>query len=266
MSSGPLSESGERRLPTLLPYPFRLHTTNAITAMTNRYFNKASSLITNRRTASRANLHATFHQATLAEDAARNHADARHHDKILAPGKSFLRGSLSGILERMKIYFAGPDIFRADVEQWAEAVRAACARHGHEALIPLDHRHVTATDIFRANLELLEAADALVCNLNPFRGTEPDSGTCVEVGYALARGKRVVGYLDDDTPLRERLAQAGHAALTHDGTRLRDGSGYAVEDFGYPVNLMLAVPLALVRGDVEAGIAAIRHGVETRTA
>ena len=55
----------------------------------------------------------------------------------------------------------------------------------------------TAEGIYRANIGLIAEADALLANLNPFRGTEPDSGTVFEIGYAIALGKRVVGYLED---------------------------------------------------------------------
>ena len=55
----------------------------------------------------------------------------------------------------------------------------------------------TAEGIYRANIGLIAEADALLANLNPFRGSEPDSGTVFEIGYAIALGKRVVGYLED---------------------------------------------------------------------
>lgn len=143
----------------------------------------------------------------------------------------------------MKIYIAGPDVFRPDVARWADQVRALCREHGHEALIPLDAGKATAEGIFRNNLDLIGEADAVVANLNPFRGAEPDSGTCVEVGYALALGKRVIGYLDSLEPMRSRLQAVGPDG---DG-RYRDSAGWVVEDFNLPLNLMLAVPVRLVQ-------------------
>src|SRR5574343_1188559 len=95
----------------------------------------------------------------------------------------------------MKIYLAGPDVFRQDAGVWADEARRLCAQAGHVALIPLDGVETTALGIYLANIELIRSADAVVANLKPFRGAEPDSGTCVEVGFALALGKRVVGYL-----------------------------------------------------------------------
>lgn len=157
---------------------------------------------------------------------------------------------------RVKLYLAGPDVFRPDAKVWAGRVRELFWAAGHEALIPLDDDiPATAAAIYHKNLECLAAADAVLANLNPFRGAEPDSGTCVEIGYALALGKVVIGYADDLRPLRERLRANGPEA---DG-RYRDAAGNAVEDFGLPLNLMLAVPLPLVQGGVAEALQALQQ-------
>lgn len=148
----------------------------------------------------------------------------------------------------MKLYLAGPDVFRPDAAEWAATARETCRRAGHEALVPLEDVARGATDIYRDNLALITAADAVIANLNPFRGAEPDSGTCVEVGYALALSKPVVGYAADLRCLRERLD------ARRDGARWVDAQGHAVEDFGLPLNLMLAVPLRLAEGDLAAAL------------
>ena len=156
---------------------------------------------------------------------------------------------------RVKLYLAGPDVFRPDAIGWAGRVRELGRAAGHEVLIPLDDEvPATAVAIYRSNLQCIAEADAVLANLNPFRGNEPDSGTCVEIGYALALGKIVIGYADDLRPLRERLRATGPGA---DG-RYRDAAGHAVEDFGLPLNLMLAVPLPLVQGGVAAALQALQ--------
>jgi nucleoside 2-deoxyribosyltransferase len=162
---------------------------------------------------------------------------------------------------RMKIYIAGPDVFRPDAPEWATRVRALCREAGHEALIPLDGGTGTAVGIYENNLRLLGEADLVLANLNPFRGAEPDSGTCVEIGYALALGKPVIGYVDDPRPLRERLQARGSAA---EG-RCRDSSGWTVEDFGLPLNLMLGVPVQIEHGGLEAALQAVQRRREACT-
>lgn len=153
----------------------------------------------------------------------------------------------------MKLYLAGPDVFRPDAPQWAEAVRVLCRQAGHEALIPFDGMRTTAVDIYHNNLQLIGEADVMLANLNPFRGAEPDSGTCVEIGYALALGKPVIGYADGLTAMRDRLHAAGPGA---DGL-WRDAAGWVVEDFGQPLNLMLSVPVKLEQGGIEAALRAV---------
>ena len=159
----------------------------------------------------------------------------------------------------MKLYLAGPDVFRPDAAASAGRARELCRAAGHEAVIPLDDEApATAAAIYRSNLQRIAAADAVLANLNPFRGDEPDSGTCVEIGYALALGKRVIGYADDLRPLRERLRADGPGA---DG-RWRDAAGHVVEDFGLPLNLMLAVPLPLVQGGLAAALQALPQSAD----
>lgn len=157
----------------------------------------------------------------------------------------------------MKLYLAGPDVFRSDAALWAESARALCLEAGHDALVPLDGVETTATGIYHANIGLIRAADAVLANLNAFRGCEPDSGTCVEVGFALALGKPVIGYLAplETTVERVRRIQGG-VGQAQDGRPL-DREGLHVEDFGLPLNLMLAVPVQVVAGGLAEALAAL---------
>lgn len=157
----------------------------------------------------------------------------------------------------MRIYLAGPDVFRPDAPAWAEQARHACAAAGHVALVPLDGIETTAAGIYRANIDLIRSADAVLANLNPFRGCEPDSGTCVEVGFALALGKPVVGYLGDGETTVERAGRLLGSSLEYREGRYFDGEGMVVEDFGLALNLMLAVPVRVVVGDLSDALGAL---------
>lgn len=157
----------------------------------------------------------------------------------------------------MKLYLAGPDVFRPDALAWAEAARMLCAAWGHEALIPLDGVETTPEGIYQANIALIRSADAVVANLNPFRGCEPDSGTCVEVGVALAWGKTVIAYLDSEEPLVERMARQSGGQLARKHGRPVDSAGWTIEDFGLPLNLMLAVPARVVIGGLAEAVQAL---------
>lgn len=158
----------------------------------------------------------------------------------------------------MLIYLAGPDVFRPDAAAWAAAAREQVAAAGHVALLPLDNEAPDAPGIYRANLEQIRRADAVLARLDPFRGAEPDSGTCFEVGFAVALGKPVVGYLADARPLAARLAEHyGQSGRKIEGSRPVDPQGLAIEDFGLPVNLMLAVSCRIVAGDLAAALASL---------
>lgn len=156
----------------------------------------------------------------------------------------------------MRLYLAGPDVFRPDARARADAARALCASRGHGALLPLDNEATTAAAIFAANVALIRSADAVIADLNPFRGSEPDSGTAWEVGFALALGKPVVGYLADIRPQAEKLLAtapgSGPSALPP-----RDPNGFLIEHFGLPVNLMLAVPCRIVAGGLAEALAVV---------
>lgn len=150
------------------------------------------------------------------------------------------------------VYLAGFDVFRPDAIAQGERLKACCAAQGWLGLYPLDNALpeglqglAAARWICEANLALIRRADAVLANLNNFRGAEPDSGTAFEVGFAVALGKPVVGYLDDGRTLREQLGG------------VRDAEGFSVEDFGLPRNLMLACTTRLVVGGVQEGLTAL---------
>src|SRR5690606_746036 len=122
------------------------------------------------------------------------------------------------------LYLAGPDVFRPDARERGAELKALCARHGFEGLFPLDQdvpAHVTdpvdqAKWIYHANIGLIERADAVLANLDFFRGPEPDSGTCFEVGYAVARGKPVFGYIPDGGTFAARIRRRHPHAIGPD--------------------------------------------------
>lgn len=151
----------------------------------------------------------------------------------------------------MKVYFAGPDVFSRSYGVFKEKVAATCAELGLEPLFPGDE--VTGTnpaEIFRDNLALIDRADVVVANLNPFRGSEPDSGTVFELGYAYARDKALWGYLAIDETTTERLERL-QGTLVRYGDKVLDRDGCKVEDFGLQLNLMLAVPVKLGIGGID---------------
>lgn len=159
-----------------------------------------------------------------------------------------------------KIYLAGPDVFFPDIAERAAQHKQACRDMGFEPLHPVDQPLLEAPAIYQSNIELLARADAVAANLNPFRGAEVDSGTAFEVGYAVALNKPVVGYLEKRTTVRAQVAAAvGPLVYNEDHGVWRDADNNLVEDFGLPVNLMLAVPCIIVVGDLTDALHALRE-------
>lgn len=157
------------------------------------------------------------------------------------------------------IYFAGPDVFRPDLETWRGNVIALCERHGVTPLLPCDGTESEPEAIRSTNLEMLGSASAVIANLRPFRGTEVDSGTAFEVGYACALQKPVVGFIEDIEPIEDRVRRLfGPLTKTESGAfALRDRDGFGVEAFCLPANLMIASGIPIVAGDENAALAAL---------
>lgn len=157
------------------------------------------------------------------------------------------------------VYLAGPGVFALDARAQGAQLVAACTRAGLRGLYPLDaaldpkaHAGPTAlaAAIARANMGLIRQSRAVIADLSPFRGPNVDDGTAFEIGYAHALGLPVFGYASTTTPMAaypERVLASGESMSTvmlDNRTTLVDAHNMTVEDFGLPVNLMIATVLA----------------------
>ena len=140
-----------------------------------------------------------------------------------------------------RLYLAGPDVFMPGAPALAAAKKALCARYGFTGLHPIDNEAPAATPgdramaIFRNNLALMDAADAIIADLTPFRGPSADPGTVFELGWMTSRGRPAFGYSLAAAGFRERTI----AALALDPGAQTDRAGAAIEDFGLVDNLMI---------------------------
>lgn len=170
-------------------------------------------------------------------------------------------------MTRLRVYLAGPDVFRPDAVEHGRRLVALCNRHGFDAVFPLDAAlpgelrdpQAIARHIYRANVEHIDACDAVIANLDFFRGAEPDSGTCFEVGYAIARGKRVIGYLPEEGTFAQRIRARSPQWAGRDDDH--DARGWQLEEFGLPLNLMLSVPCEIVVGGVGQALEALERAM-----
>jgi nucleoside 2-deoxyribosyltransferase len=153
-----------------------------------------------------------------------------------------------------RIYLAGFDVFRKDSTEYGKHLVKCCAEEGAVGLYPLDNvvpeglsAHAMAKWIADANVRMIDSCDAVLVNLNPFRGYEPDSGSIFEFGYACGVGKPVWGYFEDHRPMIEKVPAVNGF----------DNDGMAVENFNLPVNLMLATRWAGASTTFEEGLKAL---------
>lgn len=175
-------------------------------------------------------------------------------------------------MQPYRLYLAGPDVFRPDAAEHGRKLVALCAEFGFAGIFPLDLSlpgglptpQAVARHIYQANVASIDSCDAVLANLDFFRGAEPDSGTCFEVGYAVARGKPVYAYVPEGGSFAARIRQR-HAGLVGEGG-LADTRGWPFEEFDLPLNLMLAVPCRVVVGDARAALAALQAALAQHNA
>ena len=148
----------------------------------------------------------------------------------------------------MKIYLAGPDVFFKDSKEKGKWLKEKCKEYGHEGLYPLDNeikgetKSIISAEINKANVKMIDECDIVLANLMQWRGSEPDSGTVWECGYARGIGKDVFGY-NTYGELKDHVKP----------------DEYDIEDFGNPVNLMLAENMIIVQSNFETALKRINE-------
>jgi nucleoside 2-deoxyribosyltransferase len=169
------------------------------------------------------------------------------------------------------LYLAGPEVFLPNALDVVDEQRRICRGLDLVPISPLDKgdgpgdQSVSRQDrIFAGNIALIERADAIVANIAPFRGPDPDAGTAFEVGYAHALGKPVYLWAEDPSSNAERVARLHGPLHRRADGMLADQDDLMVEDFGGPVNLMLVSPATVVLGSFEACIRRVAQDVATR--
>jgi nucleoside 2-deoxyribosyltransferase len=138
-------------------------------------------------------------------------------------------------------YLAGPDVFLPDAVASGAAKIAICAKYGIIGHAPanIDIAQVLTLPhdaawraIYREAIRMMELCDCVIANLTPFRGASADSGTLVEIGWFLGRGRPVFGY--SNTADSFAVRSAAQVAAVPDPI-----PGLALEGFSLPDNLMV---------------------------
>lgn len=73
-----------------------------------------------------------------------------------------------------------------------------------------------------------------------------DDGTASELGYGYASGKLLYSYIDSEDDMITKIDS-------------KDKEGYNVEDFGKPINLMIAESVNIIEGDFEDSVKKLKR-------
>lgn len=162
----------------------------------------------------------------------------------------------------LKVYLAGPDVFRPDATEYGQWLKAICQEHGFEGVFPADAEFdgargepfETAKAIFEANIDLIHDCGAVIANMSPFRGPNMDVGTAFEIGYASALGKLIIGYSTDNRDYIEKVANFFADDLREQNGGWCDPDSNFVENFELPEILMVGCAVTEVVDDFESAI------------
>ena len=158
------------------------------------------------------------------------------------------------------VYLAGPEVFLPNAQEAGEEKKRAIERLNASGdwpfklvgLYPLDNEipdfapnRETGLAIYRANIAMMDKADAVIANMVRFRGPGMDGGTAFEMGYMRGRDKPVFAYYDA-APFYGKAEPAG---LYPDRVRRLVGQsaenaavdvdGLLIENFEMAENLMM---------------------------
>ena len=151
---------------------------------------------------------------------------------------------------KLKVYFAGPDVFRQNPQEYFDEIALQCVKHDIIPMFPFDALFIKSDSIYLHNLDLLNKCDIVLANIIPFRGPSVDPGTAFEIGYAKSLDKPVVGYTS-------QLKQNYKERVTEDILNMSEDYPY-VENFGLIDNLMIAHACDFIFDTVDKSLATIK--------
>jgi nucleoside 2-deoxyribosyltransferase len=156
-------------------------------------------------------------------------------------------------LKLYRVYLAGPDVFRKNAESHFDAIKDFMSFCGLKGISPIDVEVVNHEDIYDNNLDLIKSCQWVLANLDPFRGVSLDVGTAMEIGYAKALNKTIVGYYTNGYPkiYKDRIKR-----------RNRDNTYVKHEDFNLYDNLMIHNSCDAIFASAYEGVDYISQKVE----
>lgn len=157
----------------------------------------------------------------------------------------------------IKVYLAGPDMFRVNALEHMAWQKQQCEQRGLVPMHPLDNDVDLSGEpievvkrLYGLDIKMMLEADVICANMNEFLGAEPDSGTSFEMGFfagfnyalqilkATQPQKYIYAFVDHDKSYHQKIHEAG--LLEHaDATETR--CGWRVSSAEMYINLMMEV-------------------------
>lgn len=167
------------------------------------------------------------------------------------------------------IYIAGPYVFYRRGYTALAAMRMAAEARGFSVTLPndtelkLDHQDLqkNGDEIFKNCADSMNRSNAIICDLEFYRGFEPDGGSVYEIGMAYAKGARCYGFSRD---LRPMVMKDPTTVL--DAQTTRDTAGRPYPYANLPFCPSLVATTHLVQGDFYAALSSLEWDINYESA
>lgn len=154
------------------------------------------------------------------------------------------------------VYISSVERYQENADEIFKTMKEICEKYGFEVYTPVDKANGVnklqtdnpyrwAANVFDNYQQHVRNCDIIIANLNNYRGYEVNNEVGFECGMAFQLGKRLYGYMDNTSPLIERIPHLGEEK------EFRDHTGSNVENFNYPANLMFGSSIKIFEGKFE---------------
>lgn len=166
------------------------------------------------------------------------------------------------------IYIAGPEVLYVGGNDELTWMRGLAAARGFTVTLPNDTAmslgnadpRLDADTIFANCATSMNASDTLICDLDFYRGTEPDGGSIYEIGMAYARGMRIIGFTRD----KRSMAIKDPRIVLRDGLAFdADGRRFPYADLPFAPSVVGSTKI--VEGDFDDALRQLQLDLEEQS-
>lgn len=158
--------------------------------------------------------------------------------------------------EKPLVYLAGNGRYQEQAQEVFGKMKEICGKYGMQAFSPVDwaagveqvetdNPYVWAENMFDNFQQHVRNCDVVIADLNNYRGYEVNNDVGFECGMGFQLGKKLYGYMDDMSPMIQKIPHLGAER------EFRDHTGSNVENFNYPCNLMFSCSIKIFEGAFE---------------